>query len=279
MTIFPCAKLNLGLNVVSRRSDGYHDLETVFYPIPLHDALEICEMDDDFPSALDCDIKVTGIDIQSNDEDNLVTRAYRLLAADYQLPRLHVHLHKGIPSQAGLGGGSSDAANMITLLNAQYHLGMEMEKMEQYAARLGADCAFFIRSHPAYAQGIGDLLEPLPDGVPSLKDYYLALVKPDIAVSTKEAYGNIHPRQPEWCCRDVVSQPIETWSGQLCNDFEKPIFSIYPEIGFIKQCLYDMGAVYAQMSGSGSSVFGIFEEDPAAVKDTFSHHFTAVMKL
>ena len=279
MTIFPCAKLNLGLNVVSRRADGYHNLETVFYPIPLHDALEICEMDDDFPSALDCDIKVTGIDIQSNDEDNLVTRAYRLLAADYQLPRLHVHLHKGIPSQAGLGGGSSDAANMITLLNKQYHLGMDTEKMEHYAARLGADCAFFIQSHPAYAQGIGDLLEPMPDGAPSLKDLYLALVKPDIAVSTKEAYGNIHPQQPEWCCREVVSQPIETWSGRLCNDFEEPIFKIYPEIGFIKQCLYDMGAVYAQMSGSGSSVFGIFKEDPTLVTETFSHHFTAVMKL
>ena len=131
MIVFPCAKLNLGLNVVSRRPDGYHDLETVFYPIPLHDALEICEMDDAFPSALDCDIKVTGIDIQSNDEDNLVTKAYRLLAADYQLPRLHVHLHKGIPSQAGLGGGSSEAAYMITLLNAQYLLGLKMVKMEK----------------------------------------------------------------------------------------------------------------------------------------------------
>lgn len=279
MIVFPCAKLNLGLNVVSRRPDGYHDLETVFYPIPLHDALEICEMDDAFPSALDCDIKVTGIDIQSNDEDNLVTKAYRLLAADYQLPRLHVHLHKGIPSQAGLGGGSSDAAYMITLLNAQYQLGLDMEKMEHYAARLGADCAFFIRSHPAYAQGIGDRLEPLPDGMPSLKGYYLALVKPDIAVSTKEAYGNIHPCQPKWCCREVVSQPIETWSGHLSNDFEDPIFDIYPEIGFIKQCLYDMGAVYAQMSGSGSSVFGIFKEDPTDVTEAFKHHFTAVMRL
>lgn len=279
MIVFPCAKLNLGLNVVSRRPDGYHDLETVFYPIPLHDALEICEMDDAFPSALDCDIKVTGIDIQSNDEDNLVTKAYRLLAADYQLPRLHVHLHKGIPSQAGLGGGSSDAAYMITLLNAQYQLGIDMEKMEHYATRLGADCAFFIRSHPAYAQGIGDRLEPLPDGMPSLKGYYLALVKPDIAVSTKEAYGNIHPCQPEWCCREVVSQPIETWSGRLSNDFEDPIFDIYPEIGFIKQCLYDMGAVYAQMSGSGSSVFGIFKEDPTDVTEAFKHHFTSVMRL
>ena len=278
MIVFPCAKLNLGLNVVSRRADGYHDLETVFYPIPLYDALEVCEMDADFPSPLDCDIKVTGIDIQSNDEDNLVTRAYRLLAADYELPRLHVHLHKGIPSQAGLGGGSSDAAYMITLLNAQYHLGMEAEKMEKYAAKLGADCAFFINSYPSYAHGIGDLLEPLDDNTSQLKGLYLALVKPDIAVSTKEAYGNIHPCRPEICCHDVISQPIETWSGQLRNDFEEPIFKLYPEIGFIKQCLYDMGAVYAQMSGSGSSVFGIFKEEPVNVKETFSHHFTTIMQ-
>ncbi len=279
MITFPCAKLNLGLNVVSRRADGYHDLETVFYPIPLHDALEICEMDADFPSVPDCDIKVTGIDIASNDEDNLVSKAYRLLAADYTLPRLHVHLHKGIPSQAGLGGGSSDAAHMITLLNSAYQLGMDTEKMERYAARLGADCAFFIQSCPAYAHGIGDLLEPLGEGIPQLKGLYLALVKPDIAVSTKEAYGNIHPRQPEKCCRDIVHQPIETWCDDLYNDFEEPIFDLYPEIGFIKQCLYDMGAVYAQMSGSGSSVFGIFREAPTQVAETFAHHFTAIMRL
>ena len=160
MTVFPCAKINLGLNIVSRRSDGYHLLETVFYPVPLYDALEVHKMDHDFPSTVPCDIKLSGLEIAGKEDENLVVKAYRLLAQDFSLPRVHVHLCKQIPTQAGLGGGSSDAAYMIRLLDEKFHLNMGIAEMERYAALLGADCAFFITSEPAYAQGIGEILEP-----------------------------------------------------------------------------------------------------------------------
>ncbi len=279
MTIFPCAKINLGLNVVSKRPDGYHNLETVFYPIPLYDALSVHKMDHHFPSEHPCDIKTTGINIDSDDEHNLVVKAYNLLARDFRLPRIHVHLHKRIPSQAGLGGGSSDAAYMIRLLDEEYHLNIGNAEMERYAAQLGADCAFFITSEPAFATGIGDILEPADGEYGNLEGYHLALVKPDIAVSTREAYANIHPHQPAKCCREIVCQPISTWREELMNDFEAPIIALYPRIGEIKDQLYADGALYAQMSGSGSAVFGIFANHPTGIAEQFGDCFTAVMEL
>ena len=279
MIVFPCAKINLGLNIVSKREDGYHNLETVFYPIPLYDALEIKYMDEKFPSDTACDLKVTGNVVDCDEQKNLVVKAYHILAADYQLPRIHTHLYKHIPSQAGLGGGSSDAAFMIRLLDERFRLNIGNPEMERYAARLGADCAFFIEAEPAYAEGIGDVLMPAdgPDG--NLQGYYLCVVKPDVAVSTKEAYSAITPKKPAKSCRDIVRQPIETWKEELVNDFEEPIFKMHPELEAIKQKLYDQGAVYASMSGSGSALYCIFKEEPKGIEEQFDSMFCEVMKL
>ena len=279
MITFPCAKINLGLNIVSKRPDGYHNLETVFYPIPLTDALEIKYMDEKFPSESPCDLKITGNDVDCNEEDNLVIKAYQLLAADFQLPRVHAHLVKRIPTQAGLGGGSSDAAYMIRLLDERFRLNIGIPEMERYAAKLGADCAFFITADPSYAEGIGDVLMPVDVPGAGLGGYYLAVVKPSVAVSTRDAYAAIVPKTPAKCCRDIVRQPIETWKDELVNDFEAPIFALHPELAGIKQSLYDAGAVYAAMSGSGSALFGIFREQPTGLEKEFEGMFCQVMKL
>jgi 4-diphosphocytidyl-2-C-methyl-D-erythritol kinase len=279
MITFPCAKINLGLNIVSKRPDGYHNLETVFYPIPLTDALEIKYMDEKFPSESPCDLKITGNDVDCNEEDNLVIKAYQLLAADFQLPRVHAHLVKRIPTQAGLGGGSSDAAYMIRLLDERFRLNIGIPEMERYAAKLGADCAFFITADPSYAEGIGDVLMPVDVPGAGLGGYYLAVVKPSVAVSTRDAYAAIVPKAPAKCCRDIVRQPIETWKDELVNDFEAPIFAMHPELAAIKQSLYDAGAVYAAMSGSGSALFGIFREQPTGLEKEFEGMFCQVMKL
>ena len=252
------AKINLGLNVVERRPDGYHNLETVFYPIQIKDALEVYPMDEQFPSATDCDLKVTNIQIDGDEQRNLVVRAYYLLKQDFPtLPRIHAHLYKGIPTQAGMGGGSSDCGFMILLLNELFHLGLSDEQMIGYAARLGADCAFFILNRPCYAEGIGEKLEPI---ALDLSGWYLAVVRPAIPVPTREAFSLITPRHPERNCRDIVMQPVDTWRNELTNDFEHSVFTLHPEIGAIKEQLYEMGAVYAAMSGSGSSLFGLFRE-------------------
>lgn len=279
MITFPCAKINLGLNIVSKRPDGYHNLETVFYPIPLTDALEIKYMDEKFPSESPCDLKITGKDVDCNEEDNLVIKAYQLLAADFQLPRVHAHLVKRIPTQAGLGGGSSDAAYMIRLLDERFRLNIGIPEMERYAAKLGADCAFFITADPSYAEGIGDVLMPVDVPGAGLGGYYLAVVKPSVAVSTRDAYAAIVPKTPAKCCRDIVRQPIETWKDELVNDFEAPIFALHPELAAIKQSLYDAGAVYAAMSGSGSALFGIFREQPTGLEKEFEGMFCQVKKL
>lgn len=279
MITFPCAKINLGLNIVSKRPDGYHNLETVFYPIPLTDAFEIKYMDEKFPSESPCDLKITGKDVDCNEEDNLVIKAYQLLAADFQLPRVHAHLVKRIPTQAGLGGGSSDAAYMIRLLDERFRLNIGIPEMERYAAKLGADCAFFITADPSYAEGIGDVLMPVDVPGAGLGGYYLAVVKPSVAVSTRDAYAAIVPKTPAKCCRDIVRQPIETWKDELVNDFEAPIFAMHPELAAIKQSLYDAGAVYAAMSGSGSALFGIFREQPTGLEKEFEGMFCQVMKL
>lgn len=279
MITFPCAKINLGLNIVSKRPDGYHNLETVFYPIPLTDALEIKYMDEKFPSESPCDLKITGNDVDCNEEDNLVIKAYQLLAADFQLPRVHAHLVKRIPTQAGLGGGSSDAAYMIRLLDERFRLNIGIPEMERYAAKLGADCAFFITADPSYAEGIGDVLMPADVPGAGLGGYYLAVVKPSVTVSTRDAYAAIVPKTPAKCCRDIVRQPIETWKDELVNDFEAPIFAMHPELAAIKQSLYDAGAVYAAMSGSGSALFGIFREQPTGLEKEFEGMFCQVMKL
>jgi 4-diphosphocytidyl-2-C-methyl-D-erythritol kinase len=272
MITFPVAKINLGLNVVEKRADGYHNLQTVFYPVPIMDALEIVPMSDGFPSDVDCDLKVTNITIEGDEQRNLVVRAYHLLKADYpELPRVHAHLWKGIPTQAGMGGGSSDCGYMIRLLNETFDMGLSSEQMQQYAARLGADCAFFIESRASYAEGIGERLQPIDL---DLSGWHIGVVRPDIPVPTKEAFSRIHPHYPALNCRDVVKQPVETWRDRLTNDFEESVFALHPEIGAVKEQLYKMGATYAAMSGSGSALFGLFKDEPDALRQTFPDMFT-----
>ena len=279
MITFPCAKINLGLNIVAERPDGYHDIETVFYPVPLTDALEIKYMSDEFPSDVPCDLKITGLAVDCDEQKNLVVKAYQLLAADYQLPRIHAHLFKRIPSQAGLGGGSSDGAFMIRLLDERFRLNIGIAEMERYASRLGSDCAFFIEAAPSFATGRGEVLEPADGPKGNLDGYYIAIVKPDVAVSTAQAYKEIVCRKPNKCCRDIVRQPIDTWKDDLVNDFEKPVFKIHPGLASIKDKLYRLGAVYAAMSGSGSALFGIFRDKPAGVKEAFPYCFTFTTQL
>ena len=279
MLTFPCAKINLGLNITSKREDGYHNLETIFYPVPLTDALEVKLMHDDFPSDEPCDLKITGNAVDCDEKNNLVVKAYTLLAQDFKLLRVHTHLVKRIPMQAGLGGGSADGAFMIRLLDERFRLNMGIAEMERYASRLGSDCAFFITAEPSFATGRGEVLEPVNIAEQNLQGYYIAIVKPAIAVSTREAFQQIICRQPEHCCRDIVRQPVETWKTVLTNDFEEPAFKQHPELADIKQRLYDLGAVYAQMSGSGSAFFGLFRTEPQQLKSNFPDCYTFTTKL
>ena len=272
---FPIAKINLGLNVTAKRADGYHDLETVFFPVPLHDTLELYPMHPDYPSAFGCDLKVTGVDIAGDEQRNLVVRAYNKVAEKYELPRVHAHLHKAIPTQAGMGGGSSDCAFMLKALNRMFGLGMETQEMADMAAQLGADCPFFISCQPSYAEGIGEKLTPLPL---RLDGWVLAVVKPDIPIPTKEAFAHITRHRPLKNCANIVMQPVETWRDELVNDFEASIFPQHPRLAEIKQQLYDHGAVYAAMSGSGSSLFGLFRDTPP-LQSLFPDDFTAVFTL
>lgn len=267
MITYPNAKINLGLNIVEKRPDGYHNLETVFYPINLQDALEVNLMEGEEEFSL----KVSGVPIEGEPENNLVVKAYRLLKKDYpEMPAIDIHMYKHIPTGAGLGGGSADAAFMIKLLNDKFKLNLSIEKMEEYAAILGADCAFFIQNKPVFATGIGNTFEPIQL---SLKGYYLVLVKPDIFVSTKDAFAHIIPTQPTQSLKEIIRMPVETWRATMKNDFEDSVFQKFPEIAAIKDKLYDLGAVYASMSGSGSSVYGIFREQVEFVDEIFSGCF------
>lgn len=276
MIIHPIAKVNLGLNVVERRPDGYHNLQTVFYPVNIKDALEVFPMAEDFPSSVDCDIKVTNIPVEGDEQRNLVVRAYNLLKQDFPtLPRLHAHLYKGIPTQAGMGGGSSDASAMLLLLNQAFQLNLSNEQLINYAAQLGADCPFFILNRPVYAEGIGEQMTPINI---DLSDWYMAIVRPDIPVPTKEAFAHITPTYPKKNCKDIVLQPVETWRDELTNDFEQSVFAHHPELATIKEQLYQLGATYAAMSGSGSALFGLFKQ-PIALEPSFKDMFTECIRL
>lgn len=256
MITFPNAKINLGLNITAKRPDGYHNLETVFYPVPIEDALEIHVQHNSTDKKFA--LHQAGMEITGNAEDNLVVKAYLLLDKEFNLPPVDIHLYKHIPSGAGLGGGSSDAAFMLKLLNERFELKLTNEKLEEYAATLGADCAFFIKNTPTYAEGIGNIFSPLSL---SLKGYQILLVKPDIFVSTREAFSLVRPHKPEYSLKEIITHPISEWKEQMVNDFETSVFPQYPVIGEIKEELYKNGAIYAAMSGSGSSVFGLFAPD------------------
>lgn len=277
------AKINLGLNVVERRPDGYHNLETIFIPVPLYDKLGIEEQPADSTHQYPCQLSITGDDIECEEQKNLVVKAYNLLAADFNLPRVHAHLEKHIPSQAGMGGGSSDAAYMIKLLNEKYTLDLTEQQMEAYAAKLGADCAFFIKAVPSYAEGIGDKLYPIPGIAYQLKGLRLALVKPHLAISTREAFAEITPRHPSHNCVELAMQPLETWKEMIVNDFEASVFPKHLELDEIKRTLYRMGALYSAMSGSGSTIYAFFPSDKTVttrqLRKIFPECFTHAVTL
>lgn len=255
MLSFPNAKINIGLNITEKRPDGYHNLETVFYPIGLCDVLEVqpSEACDDYSFAS------SGIAIDGDPEQNLIVKAYRLLQQDFPLPPIDISLVKHIPFGAGLGGGSADAAFMLKMLNEMAELGLSDEKLEEYAVQLGADCPVFIKNKPVFATGIGNVFSETDL---SLAGYFLVLVKPDIHVSTPEAYSLVVPRKPEASLPELIKLPVEQWKDLVVNDFEKSVFARYPQIAEIKESLYSAGALYASMSGSGSSVYGLFASEP-----------------
>ena len=263
MITFPNAKINLGLNIVEKRPDGYHNLETIFYPIPLQDALEITPWEG---GERKYKLAQSGIQIAGDDENNLVVKAYKLLDSLYNLLPIEINLLKHIPSGAGLGGGSADAAFMLCMLNQHFQLNIPNDQLEVYAAQLGADCAFFVENKPTFAEGIGNIFSPIEL---SLKGYKLLLVKPDIFVSTRDAFAQIKPKRPTISLKEVAKMPVEAWKTYMVNDFEESVFPQFPAIADIKAKLYDMGAIYASMSGSGSSVFALFKGDAELPKVDF----------
>lgn len=257
MICFPNAKINLGLNVVQKRPDGYHNIETVFLPVGIKDALE-------FVPAPQLDLPYewhnSGLLIDAPADLNICIKALTAMRQRYsQIPPLKIHLHKHIPFGAGLGGGSADGAFMLTSLNNYFNLGASDQQLMEIAASLGADCAFFIRNTPCFATGIGNLLEPIQL---DLDGYHIAVVIPNVHVSTPEAYRQMTPAYPAVRLRDALAAPIETWRRTVTNDFEAPVFDKHPIVKEIKEMMYARGALYASMSGSGSSVFGIFAQKP-----------------
>lgn len=251
MISFPNCKINLGLNIIRKREDGFHDLETVFLPIPFTDVLEILPSDKS-------EFTVTGLQVETTD-NNLCIKAYNLLKQDFpQLPPIKIHLHKAIPLGAGLGGGSSDAAFTLQLLDEKFKLNLKTEQLLDYALQLGSDVPFFIINKPCFATGRGEFLEPIHI---DLSNYKLIIVNPGIHIKTKWAFSKITPQQPKATIKEIITQPLETWKDQLQNDFENPVFGEYPEIENLKINLYQQGAVYASMSGSGSTVYAIFKKD------------------
>lgn len=267
MLVNPPAKINIGLHVVSQRADGYHNLETVFYPIGLADTLEVKVLEHSNAPYL---FQQVGKKIDGPSEDNLIIRVYESLRKEFDLPQLDIYLDKKIPTGAGLGGGSSDAASMMKLLVEAYDLPLTEEEMCNRLSRFGADCPFFVKASPCYATGIGDEFAPLKL---SLKGWYIALVKPQVSVSTKEAYDLVVPQVSGLYLPDVLSRPVDEWKGLVRNDFERSVFAHHPQISAIKETLYDMGATYASMSGSGSAVFGLFRKRPYGLKKVFSDCF------
>jgi 4-diphosphocytidyl-2-C-methyl-D-erythritol kinase len=252
MIIFPNAKINIGLNIINRRDDGYHNLETVFYPVNIKDALEIVESGK-------LSFQSSGLEIPGRAEDNLCLKGYHLLKKDFDLPPVKIHLHKHIPIGAGLGGGSADAAFFIRLVNQYFSLGLTDEQMIAYARQLGADCAFFIKNKPVFAFEKGDEFETVKL---DLSKYKIVLVMPPVHISTAESYSGVKPAPVKQSLLELIDEPITEWKRYIKNDFEATVFKNHPAIRGVKAALYEAGAIYASMSGSGASVFGIFNETP-----------------
>jgi len=263
MISFPNAKINLGLQITEKRTDGFHNLETVFFPVGWSDALEIAHSDE-------LCFTTSGITISGSPESNLVMKAYNLLRKDFDLPALKIHLHKQIPFGAGLGGGSADGAFMLRMLNNTFNLDISQDKLFEYAAVLGSDCPFFILNKSAFATGTGNIMNEINLNV---KGLYLLLVKPPVEVSTVKAFQNIIPQKPTVSLSELINLPVQDWKNNIVNQFESSVFPQYPAISDIKTQLYNMGAVYASMSGSGSCVFGLFNELQASIETLFPASF------
>ena len=250
MLTFPNAKINIGLRITEKRPDGFHTLQSCFYPVNWTDALEIIPAETFAFSS-------SGLTIPGDDpEQNLCVRAYNILRANFDLPPVHIHLHKIIPIGAGLGGGSADAAFALKSLNEQFALGLTTRQLENYARQLGSDCAFFIENQPVYGVEKGDVFEEINL---DLSGYHALLVYPNLAISTAEAYAGVRPYQPEIPLYNQLMAPVDTWRDVIRNDFEDSLFPAYPLLARIKEELYNAGAVYASMSGSGSTVYGLFD--------------------
>ena len=256
MLVFPNAKINLGLHILSKRADGFHNIETVFYPVQWNDILEIIPAGTKERGGIQ--LSNSGVKIMGSAKKNLCVSAYEHLKTKYELPSVQMHLHKMIPVGAGLGGGSSDAAHALMLLNNLFNLNLTKEELQMEAAKLGSDCAFFIHNKPVLAKGRGDEFEKISL---TLKGYFLAIIKPDVHVNTAEAYKNVTPVSERKSLKKIISHPIEEWKNSLINDFEKTIFKKFPVIEYIRRELYTYGAIYASMSGSGSAVYGIFKDE------------------
>lgn len=267
MIVFPNCKINLGLHILSKRADGFHNIETIFYPIPLQDALEVVSQEGRNKIAF----FVTGMPVDIPAEDNICVKAYRLLQTDFpSLPAVQMHLHKAIPSGAGLGGGSADGAFSLLLLNKKFNLNLTQSQLLRYATMLGSDCAFFIKNKPCHASGKGELLEEISL---DLSQYKLIVVNPSIHVATGWAFSQLTPKVNRVSLKEVIQTPVQNWKENLSNDFESPLFKKYPAIEEIKKSLYQQGALYASMSGSGSSVYGIFEKEVAPLLSYPPHYF------
>jgi len=263
--VFPNCKINLGLHVIRKRDDGYHDLETVFYPLPLRDALEVVRLEDRSQKSevgswkseiADVDFHMSGLVVNGKPEDNLCIKAYDLLKKDYpQIPAIQMHLHKAIPMGAGLGGGSSDGAFTLQLLNEKFQLNISQEQLLDYALRLGSDCPFFMINKPCIATGRGEQMQEVS---PDLSSWSFLLVHPGIHVNTGWAFSQLTPAPPSQSLTAIIQQPVTKWPSLLKNDFETPVLQHHPELKAIKEKLYEAGALYASMSGSGSCFYGIF---------------------
>jgi 4-diphosphocytidyl-2-C-methyl-D-erythritol kinase len=270
---FPNCKINLGLNILRKREDGFHDIETVFYPLALRDGLEIITL----PAAGLNQFTQTGIEIPGGPHENICLKAWEILKSDFpDLPPVSVHLHKVIPVGAGLGGGSADGAFTLLLLNRKFNLGLDEGQLKQYALKLGSDCAFFIKNQPAFATGRGEVLEPVQ---PDLTAYKFVIVNPGIHVSTAAAFSSNTPKQPAENIRDIIQLPPTQWKGRMINDFEEVVEKMHPEITIIREELYRQGAVYAAMSGSGSTVFGIFEKEKEIVLNFPPEYFKKIIEI
>ena len=273
MICFPNAKINIGLNITGRRSDGFHNIETILFPVELCDVLEFVE--DKNPGDKDYRLNTTGLELKIAPEDNICIRAYQLLKKVYDLPKISIHLHKIIPVGAGLGGGSSDAAHMLKNLNKLFHLNISNKMLHEYASKLGSDCPFFINNKAVFAYNTGNKFREIDL---TLSGYYIVIIYPDIQINTGSAYSKAFIKTRKKSLKDSIQLPVKEWENVIHNDFENTIFPKYPEIRNIKKELYNMGAIYASMSGSGSALYGIFDSIPE-IKKSLRNYFIWQYKI